>query len=67
MSKEVKSGQEILDDFFETVEAIEGVDSKISKMISGLYKEGTLTEAKIKNELQLLRIQEKDEDEAKAN
>lgn len=67
MSKEVKSGQEILDNFFETVEALEGVDSKISKMISDLYKEGTLSEAKIKNELQLLRIQEKDEDEAKAN
>ena len=67
MSSEVKSGQEILDDFFETIESIEGVDSKISKMISDLYKEGTLTEAKIKNELQQLRIQEKDEDEVKAN
>ncbi|WP_077399531.1 hypothetical protein [Cellulophaga omnivescoria] len=67
MSKDVKSGQEILDDFFETIETIEGVDSKISKMVSDLYKEGTLTEAKIKNELQQLRIQEKNEDEAKAN
>ena len=67
MSSEVKSGQEILDDFFETIDSIEGVDSKISKMISNLYKEDTLTEAKIKNELQQLRIQEKEEDEAKAN
>lgn len=65
MSSEVKSGQEILDDFFETIVSIEGVDSKISKMISELYKEGTLTEARIKNELQQLRIQEKHE--AKAN
>ncbi len=64
MSNEVRSGQEILDDFFETIESIEGVDSKISKMISELYKEGTLTEARIKNELQQLRIQEKKEDEA---
>lgn len=64
MSNEVKSGQEILDDFFETIETIEGVDENISKMISGLYKEGTLTEARIKNELEQLRIQEKNKDEA---
>jgi len=67
MSSEVKSGQEILDDFFETIESIEGVDPKLSKRISELYKEGTLTEARIKNELQQLRIQEKNENEAKAN
>ena len=67
MSSEVKSGQEILDDFFEAIESIEGADLKISKMISELYKEGTLTEARIKNELQQQRIQEKDEDEVKAN
>lgn len=64
MSREIKSGQEILDDFFETIESIEGVDPKISKMISELFKEGTLTEARIKNELELLRIQEKNKDEA---
>jgi hypothetical protein len=65
MSSEVKSGQKILDEFFDAIESIEEVDPKISKMISDLYKEGTLTEARIKNELQQLRIQEKDE--AKAN
>lgn len=64
MNNEVKSGQEILDDFFETIETIEGVDENISKMISDLYKEGTLTEARIKNELEQLRIQEKNKDEA---
>lgn len=64
MSSKVKSGQEILDDFFETIGSVNGVDPKISQMISALYKEGTLTEASIKNELQQLRIQEKDENEA---
>lgn len=64
MNNKVKSGQKILDDFFETIESIGGVDPKISKMISELYKEGTLTEAKIINELQQLRIQEKKENEA---
>ena len=64
MGSDVKSGQEILNDFFETIESIEGVDTKISQKIAELYKEGTLTEARIKNELQQLRIQEKINDEA---
>ena len=34
MSSEVKSGQEILDDFFEIIESIKDVNPKISKMIS---------------------------------
>ena len=61
MSNKVKSGQELLDDFFENIEAIKDVDPKISKMISELYKDGMLTEARIKNELEQLRIQVKDE------
>lgn len=60
MSKEVKSGQEILDDFFETIESIEGVDPKISQLISQLYKDDSLTDRAIKNGLEQLRIQEKD-------
>lgn len=64
MSNKVKSGQEILDDFFNTIESIEGVDPGISKLISDLYASGSLTEAKIKNELEQLRIQEKNKDEA---
>ncbi|GAK75642.1 hypothetical protein JCM19296_1234 [Nonlabens ulvanivorans] len=64
MSNKVKSGQEILDDFFATIESIEGVDPNISKLISDLYSEETLTEARIKNELEQLRIQEKNKDEA---
>jgi hypothetical protein len=58
MDKEVKSGQKILDGFFDTIISVEGVDPKISKMISELYNEGTLTEVRIKDELQKLRIQE---------
>jgi hypothetical protein len=64
MNNKVKSGQEILDNFFDTIESIEGVDPNISKLISNLYSEETLTEARIKNELEQLRIQEKNKDEA---
>jgi hypothetical protein len=64
MSKTVKSGQEILNSFFESIESIEGVDPKISQLISQLYKDDSLTDKAIKNGLEQLRIQEKDEDEA---
>jgi hypothetical protein len=64
MSNEVKSGQEILDDFFEKLDSIEGVDPKISQLITKLYNEDSLTDRSIKNGLEELRIKEKDEDEA---
>ncbi|WP_452222061.1 hypothetical protein [Lacinutrix salivirga] len=64
MSNDVKSGQEILDDFFETLESIKGVDPKISQLITKLYNEDSLTDRSIKNGLEQLRINEKDENEA---
>ena len=60
MSMKVKSGQEILNDFFETIEAMKDVDPKIVQ----LYKDDSLTDKAIKNGLEQLRIQEKDQDEA---
>ena len=64
MNNEVKSGQKILDDFFLTIQSIEGVDPKISQLFSQLYKDDSLTEKAIKSGLEQLRIQENDEDEA---
>lgn len=64
MSKEVKSGQEILDTFFETIQSIENVDPKISQLIYQLYKSDSLTERAIKNGLEQLRIHESYEDKA---
>jgi len=61
MSNEVKSGQEILNVFFDNIESIEGVDPAIAQMIARLYKEDSLTDRFIKNELEQLRIQDKDE------
>lgn len=64
MSMKVKSGQEILNDFFETIEAMKNVDPKIAQLIAQLYKDDSLTDKAIKNGLEQLRIQEKDQDEA---
>ncbi len=55
MEDKVKSGKEILDDFFDGIEEIENVDKDIAKMLSKLYQEDKLTDTNVKNELQNLR------------
>lgn len=60
MAEKVKSGQEILDDFFNGIEEIENVDTDIAKMLSELYQNDKLTDTNVKNELQKLRDGNKD-------
>lgn len=55
MEDKVKSGKEILDDFFDGIEEIENVDKDIAKMLSKLYQEDKLTDTNVKNELQKIR------------
>jgi hypothetical protein len=55
MDKKVKSGKEILDDFFTDISNIKNVDKTIAKSLSNLYHQGKLTETNLKNELQKLR------------
>ena len=60
MVEKVKSGKEILDDFFNGIEEIENVDTDIAKMLSELYQNDKLTDTNVKNELQKLRDGNKD-------
>jgi len=60
MAEKVKSGKEILDDFFNEIEEIENVDVDIAKMLSELYQNDKLTDTNVKNELQKLRDGDKD-------
>lgn len=55
MSKTVKSGKEILDDFFNSLDTFKEVDDDILSMLVDLYNEGKLTDTNLKNELQNLR------------
>jgi len=57
MTEQIKSGQEILDEFFSQIIDIEGVDQDVAKTIIKLYQEGKLTNTNITNELQRLREQ----------
>ena len=60
MAENVKSGKEILDDFFNGIEKIENVDTDIAKMLERLYQEDKLTDTNVKNELQKRRDGDKD-------
>ena len=53
----VKSGKEILDDFFKNITAIEDVDTSIANSLSVLYSQGKLTDKNVANELQKIRRQ----------
>ena len=58
MENKVKSGKEILDDFFTTISKIKNVDKELAESLSNLYQQGKLTDTNVKNELS--RLREKD-------
>lgn len=62
MEENVKSGKEIVDDFFNTIEDIPGVDKNIATMLSELYKTDKLTDVNVKNQLQILRDKDVNKD-----
>lgn len=62
MADKVKSGKEILDDFFDNLEEVENVDKNIAKMLVELYQNDKLTDINVKNELQKLRKQDDNKD-----
>jgi len=51
----VKSGKEILDEFFRDISSIENIDKTIANMLMELYTDGKLTEKTVINELQKIR------------
>jgi hypothetical protein len=51
----IKSGKEIVDDFFNTIAAIEGVDAAIANCLAELYAQKKLSDKNIINELQKMR------------
>lgn len=52
----VKSGKEILDDFFNNITKIENVDIEIANSLAELYSSGKLSDKNVVNELQKIRL-----------
>ncbi len=55
MENQIKSGKEILDDFFQNLKNLTNVDSKIAEKLCELYNQGKLTNINITNALINLR------------
>jgi hypothetical protein len=55
MDKKVKSGNEILEEFFTDISNIQNIDNALSESLANLYRQGKLTDTNLKNELQRLR------------
>jgi len=51
----IKSGKEIIDDFFNIITTIEGVDTAIAKSFAELHTRGNFSDIHVKNELQRIR------------
>jgi len=55
MTNKIKSGQEVLDEFFNEISKIEILDQEIAKVIVNLYREDKLTNTNLSNELTRIR------------
>lgn len=55
MANEIKSGQEILDEFFSQITNIGGVDKEVAETVLKLYKDDKLTNTNLSNELNIIR------------
>ena len=55
MTDAIKSGHEILDDFFYKIEEIKGVDGEVALLLKSLYQQGKLTHTNLSNELLKIR------------
>lgn len=60
-NNKIKTGKEILDNFFSTIHEIDNVQSEMTDLIKSLYDEDKLTDSNLKNGLSDLRKSSKDE------
>lgn len=60
MDKSVKSGKEILDEFFKGILSIPDVDKKLASEIKKMYEVGKLTNTNLSNKLAFLREESDD-------
>jgi hypothetical protein len=65
MSNEIKSGKQVIDEFFAQIMSIEGVDKKTIEKLTTLHCEGKLTDTNIQNAMGQLLQEELDANEEK--
>ena len=55
MTDRIRSGQEVLDEFFTEITNIEDVDQDVANIVINLYREGKLSDTNLFNELARIR------------
>ena len=55
MENKIKSGKEIIDDFFTNIKQLPNIQQDIASLFVDLYNEGRLTDTNVKNGLQKIR------------
>jgi hypothetical protein len=65
MSDKIKSGKQVIDEFFVEIMNIEGVDKKTVEKLTSLYSEEKLTDTNIENAMEQLFQKELDTTEGK--
>lgn len=65
MGDEIKSGKQVIDEFFAEIMNIEGVDKKTVEKLTSLHSEGKLTDTNIQNAMGQLLQEELDANEEK--
>jgi uncharacterized protein (UPF0147 family) len=61
MDEAIKSGKEMLDEFFLEITQIPNVDKRIAESLAGLYKQQKFTDKQIANALQALEEEKGDD------
>lgn len=55
MAKEIKSGKQVLDEFFSEISNLDSIDKDISNILIKLYKEDKFTDKNLSNEISKYR------------
>jgi len=55
MNEKIKSGKDVVDEFFAAIMNVKGVDQKIVEKLVDLHKENKLTDSNIQNVLEELK------------
>jgi len=58
MDKKIKSGKDVIDEFFSEIYNVENIDEKTVEALISLYTEGKLTDKNIQNKLEELLQEE---------
>lgn len=55
MTDRIRSGQEVLEEFFTEIASIAGIDNDVANIVINLYREGKLSDTNLSNELARIR------------